>query len=44
MKNKKQKDLTRCIKMIKKYCLEQNLKYDLTACEVLSIIENLEKE
>lgn len=29
---------------IEEYCNEQNLKYDLTACEILSIIEKVKGE
>jgi hypothetical protein len=33
-------DCTKCVlKQIVKYCLDQNLKYDTTACDILDILD-----
>lgn len=34
----------KALEEIEEYCNEQNLKYDLTACEILSIIEEVKGE
>lgn len=37
----KNEELRKCLDGIEKYCEEQNLKYDTTACDILRIIEEV---